>query len=44
MIGEFRANLNLVNKRLAEDSHKGTSFDPEKRAVQEIEEIDKKES
>lgn len=37
MVEEFRANLNLVNKRLAEESHKGTSFDPEKRAVQEIE-------
>jgi hypothetical protein len=37
MVVEFRANTNLVNKRLAEESHKGTSFDPEKRAVQEIE-------
>lgn len=37
MVEEFRANLNLVNKRLAEESHKGTSFDPEKRAIQEIE-------
>ncbi|MDP2106755.1 MAG: hypothetical protein Q8J76_12230, partial [Desulfobulbaceae bacterium] len=37
MTEEFKANPNLVNKRLAEDSHKGTSFDPEKRAISEIE-------
>ncbi len=37
MVEEFRANTNLVNKQLAERSHMGTSWDPEKRAVQEIE-------
>jgi hypothetical protein len=30
--------------KMTEESYNGTPFDPEKRAVQEIEEIDKKES
>lgn len=35
----FRANPNLINKELAMRSHSGTSFDPEKRGVQEIAEF-----
>jgi len=33
---EFQANSSLVNKELANRSHNGTSWDPEKRAEQEI--------
>lgn len=33
---EFRADPNLINKNLAMRSHSGTSWDPEKRGIQEI--------
>lgn len=33
---EFIPNKSLINKQLADRSHMGTSFDPEKRAEQEI--------
>ena len=32
----FRSNRNLISKSLADSSHRHTSFDPEKRAEQEI--------
>lgn len=35
-VTEFVPNKSLINKTLADRSHMGTSFDPEKRAEQEI--------